>query len=128
MILNKAKSNVVKTTASQRAALGEIGNKQSVAGSAKEKDLTKKVTGVYKRTREPPLPQIQVNDTPDDTEMEEAHEDVETVRVFPVGVIDIDALEDQNNPQLCVEYAPAIYAYLREVEDGLSIRKDFLTG
>ena len=128
MILNKAKSNAVKTTASQRAALGEIGNKQSVAGSAKEKDLTKKVTGVYKRTREPPLPQIQVNDTPDDTEMEEAHEDVETVRVFPVGVIDIDALEDQNNPQLCVEYAPAIYAYLREVEDGLSIRKDFLTG
>ena len=129
MILNKAKSNAVKTTASQRAALGEIGNKQSVAGSAKEKDLTKKVTGVYKRTREPPLPQIQVNDTPDDdTEMEEAHEEMQLVRVFPEGVIDIDALEDQNNPQLCVEYAPAIYAYLREVEDGLSIRKDFLTG
>ena len=76
----------------------------------------------------PLLPQIQVNDTPDDAEMEEAHEEVQAVRVFPEGVIDIDALEDQNNPQLCVEYAPAIYAYLREVEDGLSIRKDFLTG
>jgi len=124
----QAKSNAVKTTASQRAALGEIGNKQSVAGSAQEKDLLKKVNGVNKRTREPPLPQIQVYDTPDDTEMEEAHEEMQVVRVFPEGVIDIDALEDQNNPQLCVEYAPAIYAYLREVEDGLSIRKDFLTG
>ena len=36
---------------------------------------------------------------------------------FPEGVIDIDALEDQNNPQLCVEYAPSIYAYLRKVEE-----------
>merc|ERR1712126_367688 len=47
---------------------------------------------------------------------------------FPEGVVDIDALEDQNNPQLCVEYAPSIYAYLRKVEEGLSIRKEFLKG
>merc|ERR1719381_397020 len=50
------------------------------------------------------------------------------VRQLPEGVIDIDALEDQNNPQLCVEYASSIYAYLREVEEGLSIRKEFLSG
>jgi hypothetical protein len=124
----QAKSNAVKTNPTRRAALGEIGNKQAVGVSGQEKDLLKKITGVDKRTGEVTLPQIQVNDAHDDIEMEEDHEEVQNVRIFPEGVIDIDALEDQNNPQLCVEYAPAIYAYLRDVEDGLSIRKDFLTG
>ena len=71
-------------------------------------------------------PQIIVKD--EDVRMEEDQEMQEEVRVFPPGVLDIDALEDQNNPQLCVEYAPSIYTYLRQVEDGLSIRKDFLSG
>merc|ERR1711936_681012 len=49
--------------------------------------------------------------------------------VFPVGVLDIDSVpEDQLNPQLCVEYASSIYAYLRGVEEVLSIRKEFLQG
>ena len=118
----------MKTVTSQRAALGEIGNKQTGCVPAQEKDLLKKIPVVNKRTGELPLPQIQVNDAHEDVEMEEVHEEEQSVRIFPEGVIDIDALEDQNNPQLCVEYAPAIYAYLRDVEDGLSIRKDFLTG
>ena len=63
-----------------------------------------------------------------DVEMEEVEEEQEEDAQFPEGVIDIDALEDQNNPQLCVEYAPSIYAYLRKVEEGLSIRKEFLKG
>ena len=118
----------MKTNPTRRAALGEIGNKQAAGVSAQEKDLLKNIAAPFKRTGEIPLPQIQVNDAHDDIEMEEDHEEVQEVRIFPEGVIDIDALEDQNNPQLCVEYAPAIYAYLRDVEDGLSIRKDFLTG
>merc|ERR1712112_469509 len=63
-----------------------------------------------------------------DVEMEEVGEEQEELPLFPEGVFDIDALEDQNNPQLCVEYAPSIYAYLRKVEEGLSIRKEFLKG
>ena len=118
----------MKTNPARRAALGEIGNKQAAGVSAQEKDLLKNIAAPFKRTGEIPLPQIHVNDAHDDIEMEEDHEEVQEVRIFPEGVIDIDALEDQNNPQLCVEYAPAIYAYLRDVEDGLSIRKDFLTG
>merc|ERR1712025_806159 len=46
---------------------------------------------------------------------------------IPDGVSNIDE-QDSENPQLCAEYAPAIYAYLREVEEGLSIRKEFLSG
>ena len=58
-----------------------------------------------------------------DTEVEEVSSG------FPEGVLDIDGLEeDQLNPQLCAEYAPAIYSYLREVEEGLSIRKNHLQG
>merc|ERR1712168_403344 len=43
------------------------------------------------------------------------------------NVLDIDA-QDSENPQLCAEYAPAMYAYLRTVEEGLVIKKDFLKG
>ena len=41
------------------------------------------------------------------------------------GVLDIDA-EDAENPQLCTEYAPLMYAYLRQLELEQPIRKDFL--
>ena len=61
--------------------------------------------------------------------MVEADHEQEAISPLPVGVLDIDGVEeDQMNPQLCVEYAPAIYSYLRGVEEGLSIRKDFLQG
>merc|ERR1712193_301685 len=49
-------------------------------------------------------------------------------RQVPAEVADIDGGSDLENPQLCVEYASAIYSYLRRVEDGLSIREDFLQG
>ena len=58
--------------------------------------------------------------------MESPERDVKEPPIIPAGVTDIDAAEGEDNPQLCVEYASAIYAYLREVEDGLSIREDFL--
>lgn len=78
-----------------------------------------------------PLP-IPVVD--DDVEMEtpeklqEVEREEEEAGQVPAEVADIDGASDQLNPQLCVEYASAIYSYLRRVEDGLSIREDFLQG
>ena len=70
---------------------------------------------------------VQVVDVVNQEQQEQQEEETKTV--FPVGVLDIDSVpEDQLNPQLCVEYAPAIYAYLRGVEQGLAIRKEFLQG
>merc|ERR1719233_2495927 len=48
---------------------------------------------------------------------------------IPDGCVDIDA-EDRENPQLCSEYAPEIYAYLRSLEAGVgyTVRDDFLAG
>jgi len=46
---------------------------------------------------------------------------------IPDGVSNIDE-QDSENPQLCAEYAPAMYAYLRTIEEGLVIKKDFLKG
>ena len=125
----------MKTTVAKRAALGEIGNKPVAGDPVQERDLLKiqerdllKIPGANKKRSYPeeePVPQIQVDDS---MEEEEGDEEVLKIRLVPDGVVDIDAMEDQNNPQLCVEYAPAIYSYLRGVEEGLSIRKDFLHG
>jgi hypothetical protein len=45
--------------------------------------------------------------------------------ILPKGVHDIDS-EDVENPQLCAEYAPLMYAYLRTLEREQPVRKDFL--
>ena len=80
----------------------------------------------------PPTSSIPVVD--DDVEMEtpakvqEVEKEEEEAGQVPAEVADIDGESDQLNPQLCVEYASAIYSYLRRVEDGLSIREDFLQG
>jgi len=80
----------------------------------------------------PPTSSIPVVD--DDVEMEtpekvqEVEKEEEEAGQVPAEVADIDGASDQLNPQLCVEYASAIYSYLRRVEDGLSIREDFLQG
>lgn len=47
----------------------------------------------------------------------------------PEGVSNIDDTEEvTKNPQLCAEYAPYLYSYLRQLESQLFIRKDFLHG
>ena len=80
--------------------------------------------GQQKKADVTEVPCIEVMETDPKEELEQKAE-----TVFPVGVFDIDGVpEDKLNPQLCVEYAPAIYAYLRGVEEGLSIRKEFLQG
>lgn len=107
-----------------RNALGEIGNKNGRPVS--DKEVKKLVAGLQKKASVRDLPAIEVMDT-EQKVVKEVEE--KTIPAFPAGVLDIDAVEeDQLNPQLCVEYAPAIYAYLRGVEEGLSIRKEFLQG
>jgi len=49
---------------------------------------------------------------------------VQDLPVPPPGVRNIDSTED--DPQLCKEYAPFLYGYLRELERQLPIRKEFL--
>ncbi len=45
--------------------------------------------------------------------------------VFCQGIADIDQ-QDSDNPQLCAEYAPFMYGYLRQLERQLAIKQDFL--
>jgi len=119
------------TNPALRSALGEIGNKNALAahGSVSDKDIKKLVAGqkkaAVKEISQPKVSEVEAMLT----EVKEPEQEVISANVFPDGVLDIDGVEeDQMNPQLCVEYAPAIYSYLREVEEGLSIRKDFLQG
>jgi len=54
--------------------------------------------------------------------------DFQKLRI-PENVVDIDAA-DSANPQLCAEYAPEIYTYLRmlEVGAGFTVKEDYLAG
>ena len=45
-----------------------------------------------------------------------------------LGYIQVLDIDDFDDPQLCCEYASSIYAYMMEVENGLTIRKDYLLG
>ena len=81
--------------------------------------------GLQKKASVRDVPCVEVMETDQKEEVEQET----NAAAFPVGVLDIDGVpEDKLNPQLCVEYAPAIYAYLRGVEEGLCIRKEFLQG
>lgn len=109
-----------KTAGSQRKALAVIrGNNVAKTGG---------VSLAKKKAVPVSVPENQVWD--EDVEMEEVESPakVDEVVGIPEGVTDIDGGEEGNNPQLCVEYAAAIYGYLRQIEDGLSIREDFLQG
>merc|ERR1711962_411527 len=120
------------TTGASRNALGEISNKNAAGTHApvSDKEVKKLVAGLQKKASvkdvsKPQIPMIEVMDTDQRLTLKEQ----EVSSGLPEGVLDIDGVEeDQMNPQLCVEYAPAIYSYLRGVEEGLSIRKDFLHG
>jgi len=47
-------------------------------------------------------------------------------RPLPIGVNNIDK-DDLENPQLCSEYAPEMYAYLRTIEKNFTVDADYLT-
>jgi len=95
----QTKTRSVKALDLKRPALGDLGNrtlKRNGTLRAKEKKIVK--VGDGKRVQDFP--------------------------VLPPGVPDIDA--EDNNPQLCTEYAPFMYSYLRQLEQQQPIRKEFL--
>ena len=73
------------------------------------------------------LPKMEIMETEESVNGMDDTVEMEPESVFPDGVLDIDE-QDRENPQLCAEYAPAMYAYLRTVEEGLVIKRDFLKG
>jgi len=50
---------------------------------------------------------------------------VQDFPLLPPGVPNIDK-EDENQPQLCAEYVPFTYSYLRQLEQEQPIKKEFL--
>eukprot|EP00088_Acartia_fossae_P021780 TRINITY_DN2311_c0_g1_i1.p1 TRINITY_DN2311_c0_g1~~TRINITY_DN2311_c0_g1_i1.p1 ORF type:complete len:364 (-),score=66.05 TRINITY_DN2311_c0_g1_i1:175-1266(-) len=65
----------------------------------------------------------------DSTSQPEADRRVQDLPVVPQGVRNIDDTEEgRHNPQLCAEYVPFLYSYLRQLEDKQCIKKDFLKG
>jgi len=62
-------------------------------------------------------------------EGDDGEEEVEAdEQELPDGVHDVDAYCDNREPHLCSEYACSIYVYLRQLEAGNIIKKDFLKG
>lgn len=110
-----------------RAALGDIGNKKQNKLMTKELKKSTSSLPVAVPKLKQSLPKIEVMDAEDaDEKMNKTVEMLSEISI-PDGVGDIDA-QDSENPQLCAEYAPAMYAYLRTLEEGLVIKKDFLKG
>ena len=130
-----------------RSALGDIGNKN--VGLAKQQPDVKKtgsslpVPNKAASKQQVKVSKIELMEVEDVTELETTVE-MESETTIPDGVLDIDA-QDSENPQvwpislvfvlcivrslqLCSEYAPTMYAYLRTIEEGLVIKKDFLKG
>lgn len=65
--------------------------------------------------------------TSEDINHEKCSRRVQDFPVLPPGVHNIDEDEEDNtNPQLCSEYAPLMYAYMRDLEHQQPVRKDFL--
>jgi len=115
--------NVQAKTSGPRAALGDIGNKNKlVGGKAAGPSKDDKKAGRKQDTTQEPKIQVM------ETDIVRLGTGEQSPVKIPDGVLDIDNLEDKENPQLCAEYAPAMYAYLRKVEEGLVIKKDFLMG
>lgn len=60
-------------------------------------------------------------------EKDEATSEDNSSPELPEGVVDIDLL-DADNPQLCAEYVPTMYHYLRQLEKETAVKQDFLKG
>jgi len=105
-----------------------IGGQQVAPGHRKPLGFKNGTQTYQRRTR-----QVFQERNPDDMEVDEVAApvvEVPAVQEYPVipeGVPDVDKI-DRENPQLCAEYAPFIYAYLRQQEAKMPIRRDFLKG
>jgi len=105
----QGKKAVVRTTrAVTRSVLSDIGNGRAVPNLAGVKKVGTLVQPVARQS-----------------DVEDYR--VQPLPVIPTGIADID-LQDSDNPQLCAEYAPFMYGYLRQLERQLAIKQDFLKG
>ena len=112
----------------KRKVLGEIQVQHAkLPAKAKANKATKAKTNFEKKKmEETPKPKKQVTPKPKKHEVPALEQYMEVVEDDDVpDILDID---DDEDPQMCGEYAPSIYAYLKEVENGLTIRKNFLHG
>ena len=104
-----------------RPALGEIANRgQAAPVAAAKKPL------VVVAAKRPPVVRRQAAEAEASAAAEEPSLGPDDAPL-PEGVPDVDK-PDAGNPQLCAEYAKSIYAYLRGLEAGHAIRKEFLKG
>jgi len=130
------------TRATSRSALGEIGNKAAARPGGAVSLLDKKCVGTNNRQtkvagrRAAKTVQTQQMDVDKEVISATAAAVPATVAAvadntsdsgLPPGVPDIDR-QDEENPQLCAEYVPHMYAYLRELEGNTAIKQDFLKG
>jgi len=109
--------------ASTRSTLAEIGN----AGINKSRGIISKKSSIPVKKG---WTKIAARTKTTMASKEEVME-VDTVEhvecCVPENVKDID-LKDASNPQLCSEYVPQMYSYLRQLEEQTTIRPDFLKG
>jgi len=111
----------MSTRASARPALANIGNNRLVANNDK--------IAVNKRQTKVAARRIQKTEQAQQQELPPARVVAlpPAPLVLPPGVKDID-LVDCDNPQLCAEYVPTMYNYLRQLERETAIKQDFLKG
>jgi len=113
-----------------RSALGEIGNTKLtkpghvIPGEKKPTLGAKRPTKIAGRRRVKPK---EDNASVEAEEKTEAAAQVDSTPSLPEGVADIDLL-DADNPQLCAEYVPIMYNYLRHLEKETAVKQDFLKG
>jgi len=119
--VTRAATMVNNGISNQKANL-KMQGKENVVASIKENTKPVRQTRVAARRLSKPKP----------AEIEEAQPMelvIDAHLRLPEGVVDIDAA-DSANPQLCAEYAPEIYAYLRSLEAGVGymVKEDYLAG
>lgn len=110
--------------AQSRPALGEIGNagiNRVTSGGVIKKSSIPVRKGLSKTAGK------QKTNQPQNEEMMEVDPVDHVECCIPADVKDID-LKDASNPQLCAEYVPEMYTYLRYLEDQTAIKPDFLKG
>jgi len=111
-----------------RAALGEIRNKQKQRSASVNDECLKELKPAAQKPRRKKhspaqLPNKEVKQQSNVVE----NMDVSGVSELPQDVEDIDE-EDAGNPQLVAEYVQDVYNYLRILEKDQSIRPDYLAG
>jgi len=133
---------VAKAPMAARAVLGEIANKAAprpALGPSRKPALptkpqalkkpvvAKKETEVVKKEVEAVAEEEEKTEETAPEVQAKEEETAAEAEALPEGIPDVDTA-DFGNTQLCSEYARSIYAYLRQLEAGLVIKKDFLRG